>query len=89
MSIALSAAHVLDPHMSAKGDCWDNAPMESFWASLKREVAFYTFNSRAEARAAIFDYVMVFYNRQRRHSSLGYLSPEQFEQHYWRQMSCP
>lgn len=75
--------------MSAKGDCWDNAPMESFWASLKREVAFYTFNSRAEARTAIFDYVMVFYNRQRRHSSLGYLSPEQFEQHYWRQISCP
>ena len=75
--------------MSAKGDCWDNAPMESFWASLKREAAFDTFNSRAEARAAIFDYVMVFYNRQRRHSSLGYLSPEQFEQHYWRQFSCP
>jgi len=75
--------------MSAKGDCWDNAPMESFWASLKREAAFYTFNSRAEARAAIFDYVMIFYNRQRRHSSLGYLSPEQFEQLYWRQLSCP
>jgi putative transposase len=75
--------------MSAKGDCWDNAPMESFWASLKREAAFYTFGTRAEARAVIFDYVMIFYNRQRRHSSLGYLSPEQFEQHYWRQLSCP
>jgi putative transposase len=75
--------------MSAKGDCWDNAPMESFWATLKREAAFYTFTTRAEARAVIFDYVMVFYNRQRRHSSLGYISPEEFEQHDWRQFSCP
>lgn len=75
--------------MSAKGDCWDNAPMESFWASMKREAAFDTFESRIEARAAIFDYVMIFYNRQRRHSSLGYLSPEQFEEQYWRQISCP
>jgi putative transposase len=75
--------------MSAKGDCWDNAPMESFWASLKREVAFDTFESRIEARAAIFDYVMIFYNRLRRHSSLDYLSPEQFEEQYWRQISCP
>jgi transposase InsO family protein len=63
--------------------------MKSFWASLKREAALTIFDSRAEARALIFNYVMVFYNRQRRHSSLGYLSPEQFEERYWRQLSCP
>lgn len=68
--------------MSRKGDCWDNAPMESFWATLKRECVTDTFASRDEARAVIFDYVMSFYNRRRRHSSLGYLSPEHFEAQY-------
>jgi putative transposase len=68
--------------MSAKGDCCDNVPLESFWARLKREAAFDTFDSRTEARAVIFDYLMIFYNRQRRHSSLGYLSPARFEEQY-------
>lgn len=68
--------------MSRKGDCWDNAPMESFWATLKRECVTGTFASRNEARALIFDYVMSFYNRRRRHSSLGYLIPEHFEAQY-------
>ena len=68
--------------MSRKGNCWDNAPMESFWSTLKRECVTGVFNSRDEARAAIFDYVMTFYNRTRRHSTLNYMSPLQFEQHF-------
>jgi len=75
--------------MSRKGNCWDNAPMESFWATLKRECVIDTFASRTEARAVIFDYVMGFYNRRRRHSSLGYLNPEHFEAQYKRQLCCP
>ena len=62
--------------MSRTGNCLDNAPMESFWATLKRECADQVFASRAEARAAIFRYVMGFYNQRRRHSALGYQSPK-------------
>ena len=66
--------------MSRAGDCYDNAPKESFWATLKKELmSDREFATRAEARAAIFEYIEVFYNRQRIHSSLGYVSPEQFE----------
>lgn len=66
--------------MSRVGDCYDNAPKESFWATLKKELmSDRTFATRAEARAAVFDYIEVFYNRQRLHSSIGYVSPEQFE----------
>jgi transposase InsO family protein len=66
--------------MSRVGDCYDNAPKESFWATLKKELmSERTFATRSEARAAVFEYIEVFYNRQRLHSSLGYLSPEQFE----------
>ena len=66
--------------MSRAGDCYDNAPKESFWATLKKELmGDGEFSTRAEARAAIFEYIEVFYNRQRIHSGLGYLSPEQFE----------
>ena len=66
--------------MSRTGNCLDNAPMESFWATLKRECADVVFTSHAHARSAIFSYIMTFYNRQRRHSALGYLSPIGFEQ---------
>ncbi|MFT5466078.1 MAG: hypothetical protein ACI8UO_001176 [Verrucomicrobiales bacterium] len=70
--------------MSAKGYCCDNAACESFFASLKCE-AFPTnqvFESKADARIAIFDYLETFYNKRRRHSFLGYMSPEQFlDQH--------
>lgn len=67
--------------MSRKGDCWDNAVVESFFANLKREeVADATYRTRQEARSALFSYMEVFYNRQRRHSTLGYRSPEEFEQ---------
>jgi putative transposase len=67
--------------MSRKANCYDNAHMESFWATLKAE-AFHgrIFTTRAEARVALFDYVETFYNRVRLHSALGYLSPVDFEQ---------
>lgn len=66
--------------MSRTGNCYDNAAMESFWSTLKTELVHHTkFATRSEARKVIFEYVEVFYNRERRHSSLGYLSPEAFE----------
>jgi putative transposase len=66
--------------MSSKGNCYDNACAESFFSSLKNElVHFRTFNTREEAKAAIFDYIEIFYNRQRLHQTLGYLSPVEFE----------
>jgi transposase InsO family protein len=69
--------------MSRKGNCYDNAPVESFFASLKRELTHrQTFATREEARGAVFEWIAVWYNRKRRHSTLGYLSPEQFEQQH-------
>lgn len=65
--------------MSDAGRCYDNALQESFWGTLKTECADRPFASRAAARRAIFDYIEVWYNRQRRHSALGYLSPCAFE----------
>ena len=66
--------------MSRKGDCWDNAVAESFFATVKTELIYpRRFATRAEAREAIFDYVEVYYNRRRRHSTLGYVSPVDFE----------
>jgi putative transposase len=65
--------------MSGVGNCFDNAAMESFWGSLKAECARECFPTRAQARTAIFEYIEVWYNRQRLHSTLGYLSPEEFE----------
>ncbi len=66
--------------MSGKGDCWDNAVMESFWSTLKSEcVNLEDYQTRQEAAASIFEYIEVFYNRKRLHSSLGYVSPEAFE----------
>jgi len=61
--------------MSRTGNCLDNAPMESFWATLKRECADRPFDSHLQARAEIFSYIMGFYNRTRRHSALGYEAP--------------
>jgi putative transposase len=66
--------------MSAVGRCYDNAMKESFWGRLKAECADRPFPSRAAARKAVFEYIELWYNRQRRHSALGYLSPAQFEQ---------
>jgi putative transposase len=68
------------PSMSRKGDCWDNAVMESFWSTLKNELVHHErYQTHEQARASIFEYIEVFYNRQRLHSSLGYVSPEAFE----------
>jgi putative transposase len=67
--------------MSRKGNCWDNAPAESFFNSLKNERVHGTrYTTREDARADLFDYIEVFYNRSRRHSTLGYHSPVQFLQ---------
>jgi putative transposase len=77
----LLAKHGIVCSMSRRADCWDNAPMESFFASLKKELVHDAdFATRSEARAAIFEYIEVFYNGQRRHSSLGYVSPAEYEQ---------
>jgi len=74
------AQHGLVPSMSRTGNCWDNAPMESFFHSLKVEwLHDQTFRTRADARQAIFTFIEVWYNRQRLHSTLGYRSPEQYE----------
>lgn len=66
--------------MSRSGNCWDNAAMESFFSSLKTErTARKTYRTRNEARADVFDYIECFYNPRRRHSTIGYLSPMDFE----------
>jgi putative transposase len=76
----LLAIHDITVSMSGRGDCWDNAMMESFWATLKTElVHLQSYPTRAEAKQSIFEYIEVFYNRKRLHSSLGYVSPESFE----------
>ena len=66
--------------MSRRANCWDNAPMESFFASLKKELVHdEDYATRDEARASIFEYIETFYNRVRRHSTLGYVSPMSYE----------
>jgi transposase InsO family protein len=73
-------AHGMTCSMSRKGDCWDNAVAESFFATLKTELVHErNFMTRAEARSAIFDFIERYYNRRRRHSSLGYVSPVEYE----------
>lgn len=77
---ALLAQHGMLQSMSRKGNCWDNAVMESFFHTLKTELTHHRrYRTRAEARAEVFDYIETFYNRRRRHSSLNYLSPAEFE----------
>ena len=72
--------HGVKASMSRKGDCWDNAAMESFFHTLKTELVYLeVFRTRKEASLAVFEYIEVYYNRQRRHSTLGYLSPADFE----------
>jgi putative transposase len=80
---SLLAAHHVQVSMSDAGNCYDNAPMESFIGTLKTECVTYQFATRAEARLVIFEYIEVWYNRQRLHSSLGYRSPEEFERQFF------
>ena len=76
---ALRAAG-LTASMSRRGNCYDNAAMESFWSTLKLELVYrQEFQTHPQAKAMIFDFIEVFYNRQRRHTSLGGLSPANFE----------
>ncbi len=78
---AVLAAHGVTCSMSRTGDCYDNAMAESCFATLKAElIDRQTGPTRRAARQAIFEWIEVFYNRQRRHSSLGYLSPMAFEE---------
>ena len=75
--------------MSRRGNCWDNAVAESFFATIKVELVHdATWQTRAAARAELFEYIEVFYNGQRRHSSLGYLSLRAFEQQRAKQRSA-
>jgi len=75
---------------SRKGNCWDNAPMESCWGSLENElVHHHRFATRGDAKRAITEYIEIFYNRIRKQARLGYLSPAAFMQiHYDKQMAA-
>jgi putative transposase len=76
----LLGRHGITCSMSRVAQCWDNAPVESFFATLKRELVHSEhYTTREQAQASIFEYIEAFYNRVRRHSSLGYLSPAEFE----------
>ena len=66
--------------MSRKGNCWDNAVAESFFKTMKTEMVYHeNFQTRTHAKLGIFEYIAVWYNRKRRHSTLGYLTPKEFE----------
>lgn len=76
-------SHGIKPSMSRKGNCYDNAMMESFFHTLKTELVYRTsFETQDQARQQIFEYIEVWYNKQRLHSSLGYLSPNEYEQQH-------
>ena len=77
---ALLDRHAIHQSMSRKGDCWDNAPMESFFHTLKTELVMHCdYKTREQARSSLFEYMEVFYNRQRRHSTIHYEAPLAFE----------
>ena len=85
----LLAEHGIIGSMSRSGNCWDNAVAKSFFATLKIELVYQTqWRTRAEARSAVFDYIELFYNRRRRHSALGYLSPDQFERRNYESLAA-
>jgi len=80
---ALLKMHGIQVSMNGVGTWYDNAPMESFFGTLKTEVVHHSvYHTRDQARVDLFDYIESFYNRRRRHSALDYLSPEVYEQHY-------
>lgn len=74
----------MKPSMSRKGNCYDNAPMESFWGTLKNELVHHQrYATRAEAIREITEYIEIFYNRERRQKRLGYLSPAAYERKFY------
>jgi transposase InsO family protein len=74
----------LTASMNRKGNCFDNAPMESFWGTLKQELIHHRqYRTRQEAIQDITEYIEVFYNRQRRQARIGFLSPVVYEQRYY------
>jgi len=76
----LLATHQIKLSMSRKGNCWDNAVSESFFHTLKTELVYHIkFNNQEEAKQIIFEYIEVFYNRSRMHSTNNYMSPEDYE----------
>lgn len=76
--------------MSRRGDCWDNAAMEVFFSTLKLERAHRRrYRNRDEACADLFDYIERFYNPPRKYSTLGYISPAEFERRFASQGKCP
>ena len=79
----------MKPSMSRRGNCYDNAPMESFWGILKNELVHHRrYETREQARQEITEYIEIFYNRQRRQARLGYLSPAAFAQQCYRQQQA-
>jgi putative transposase len=83
---ALLRGHGMRPSMSRKGNCYDNAPIESFWGALKTELVHHRhYRTREEAAREIREYIDLFYNRQRRQARLGYLSPAAYTQQFMRQ----
>src|SRR5262249_41223235 len=77
----LLTQHAIQPSMSRKGNCWDNAVAESFFHTLKTElISLEDYDTHEQARTAVFEYIEVFYNRQRCHSANGYLAPLLYEQ---------
>ncbi|MGQ5525729.1 IS3 family transposase, partial [Chitinimonas sp. PSY-7] len=86
---ALVAQFGLRASMSRRRNCYDNAPMESFWGSLKNELIHpQRYRTRTEAEASIREYIEIFYNRQRRDSRLGNLAPAVFAEKFSRQLVC-
>jgi transposase InsO family protein len=79
----------IQPSMSRKGNCYDNAPMESFFGTLKNElVHHHHYRTRREAIDEIREYIEIFYNRQRRQKRLGYISPAEYKMEYHRQLKA-
>ena len=82
---AMLAKHGFVQSMSRKGDCWDNAVAESFFHTIKTQLIHHCrFQDLAEAEQVIFNYIEVYYNRRRKHSTNGYLSPSQYELEWWK-----
>ena len=82
--------HNITPSMSRRGNCYDNAVAESFFKTLKKELVRKTiFRTREEARDKIFEYIEMFYNSKRRHSYLGFISPNEFEKRYNENVTQP